>query len=86
MDDYLRFKVEIDSRDLAAFLGSLPIPPEAFRPGTRGYLGSDEGYWDPQRAPRLRAGQKMLSDHRVLNVGVSDTGNVAALYIVNHGT
>jgi len=28
----------------------------------------------------------MLSDHRVLNVGVSEAGNVAALYIVNHGT
>ena len=87
MDDYLRFKVEIDAKDLDSFLASLPMPSEAFRTGARGFLGSDDGYWDPHRAPHLRTGQKILPDHRALNIGVSGgAGNIAALYIVNHGT
>ena len=93
MDDHLKFKVEIDSRDLSSFLASSPIPVEAMRPGEHGLLGPDGAYWDPRRAPRLRTGQKLLANARVLNIGIGEavaTGDggakVVALYIVNHGT
>ena len=90
MDDYLQFKVELDAKDLAAFLATSPIPLDALEPGTHGFLGSDEGFWDPHRAPHIRTGQKQLPGARVLNIGVSEgaggAGGQAAVYIVNHGT
>jgi len=36
MDDYLRFKVEIDARDLTVFLGALPSRPKPFARGPAG--------------------------------------------------
>jgi hypothetical protein len=74
IDDYLNFKVEIDAKDLAAFLASSPIPADALQPGEHGRLGPDEGYWDPHRAARLRTGQKMMPNARSLNIGIGEGG------------
>lgn len=54
--------------------------------GERGLLGPDHGFWDPQRATRLRVGQKRLADARVLNIGVAEHGAKVFLSVVNHGT
>ena len=72
MDDAVMLKVEIASKDLAAFTKTCPVPPEAFGPGTRGLLGPDDGFWDPHHAVHLRSGQKILANHRTLNVGIAD--------------
>jgi hypothetical protein len=86
MDDYLQFKVEIDVSDLTAFEASSPIPAQAMEPGAGGRMGPDHDFWDPHRAASLRTGQKSLPGARVLNIGIAESGNEVALYIVNHGT
>jgi hypothetical protein len=87
MDDLLRFKVELRPADLPAFLSTSPIPADAFDAGEGGFLGPDQGFWDPHQAKRLRTGQKILPGQRALNIGIDDgRGDVVAIYVVNHGT
>jgi len=86
MDDYLQFKVEIDASDFPKFQVASPIPEAAMEPGEGGLLGPDRGFWDPNRARKLRTGQKSLPDARALNIGVSEHDGKVSLYIVNHGT
>lgn len=87
IDDMVRFKVEIDPHDLAAFLATSPVAPEAFEPGAGGLLGPDQAFWDPSHAVRLRTGQAVLKNQRALNIGIDDgRPQVVVLYVVNHGT
>jgi hypothetical protein len=87
IDDLLRFKVEIGAADLPAFMAASPVAQDAFEPGERGFLGPDQGFWDPNRAKHLRTGQAIVKNHRALNIGIADGGpQRVILYIVNHGT
>jgi hypothetical protein len=87
IDDMVRFKVELDPHDLAAFIATSPVPPEAFEPGPGGLLGPHQAFWDPSRAVRLRTGQAILKNQRALNIGIDDgRPEVVVLYVVNHGT
>jgi hypothetical protein len=72
LDDMVRFKLEIDPHDLASFLATSPVPPEAFAPGAGGLLGPDQAFWDPSRAARLRTGQVVQKNQRALNIGIDD--------------
>lgn len=86
MDDLVMFKVELPRRDLAAFLATCPVPADAFEDGSAGFLGPDQGFWDPGSATHLRTGQ-IVRNARATNVGIDDgRPDVAVLYIVNHGT
>ena len=86
MDDMVMFKVELPRRDLASFLATCPVPSDAFEDGSAGFLGPDQGFWDPSKAAHLRTGQ-VVKNARATNVGVDDgRADVATLYIVNHGT
>ena len=86
MDDLVMFKVELPRRDLASFLATCPVPADAFEEGSAGFLGPDEGFWDPGKARHLRTGQ-IMRNTRATNIGVDDgRPDVAILYIVNHGT
>ena len=85
MDDRVRVKVEMSPSDVTAFLGQTPIEPSSFRPGARGRLGSDSGFWDPSRASKLRTAS-VARDNRVLNIGLDETRpDVTAVFIVDHG-
>ena len=87
MDSAVFLKVEMAAAEFPAFLASTPLDPGALRNGTRGFLGSDQGFWDPHRAARIRTGQAILAGNRALNVGVDDSNpNVAVVYIVLHDT
>ncbi len=86
IDDLVRFKVELNSGDLPAFLAKSPVPPDAFEPGEGGLLGPDEGFWNPSRAAHLRTGQVIRKPQRALNIGIDDGPQVVVLYIVEHGT
>jgi hypothetical protein len=85
MDDRIRVKVEMTPADVAAFLGQTSIEPSSFRPGARGRLGLDSGFWDPSRAANLRTAS-VERDNRVLNIGLDETHpDATAVFIVDHG-
>ena len=87
MDDIVRVKLEMASSDLPSLIAQTHIDPASFYPGTRGLMGSDKGFWDPNHAPALRTGQVKRPDARALNVGVDDSRpDVAVVYLVEHGT
>ncbi len=87
MDDMVCAKVAIAPETLPAFLASAPLAPETFRSGSRGFLLSNQDWWDPDSALHLRTGQAHMPGARALNIGVDDGHpGVVYLYIVNHGT
>jgi hypothetical protein len=87
MDDYLGAKVEMPRTALTAFLESCPIPKDRYADGEGGLLGSDSGFWDPNKQPKLRTGQAQLPGARALNIGYDDSRpDVAVVFVVNHGT
>ena len=87
MDDIVRVKLEMASRELPFLVAQTQIDPAAFYPGTRGLLGSDKDFWDPHQAPAIRTGQAKRPDARALNLGIDDSQpDVAVVYLVEHGT
>jgi hypothetical protein len=87
MDDRVTLKVEMKAADWPAFLAGTPVRADGFRPGTRGFLGQDDGAWNPHKASQLRTAQAVLPGQRMLNIGVDDSQpEVVIVYIVNHGT
>lgn len=86
-DDLIAIKVEMPAAAWPAFLETTPIEADQFRPGERGLLGPDHGFWDPHRAKNLRTAQAALPGSRVLNLGYDDSqGAAIAVFVVNHGT
>lgn len=84
---YLRAKVLMTSSEWAAFAEQLPLSIDAMDPGTGGFLGQDEGFWDPNGAAKLRTGQVQRKAGTYLNVGFDDSDPSAVkVYIVQHGT
>jgi hypothetical protein len=87
IDDLVAVKVEIPAADWPALLARTPIDPSLFRPGERGLLGPDDGFWDPHKAAHLRTAQASLPNARALNIGYDDSrAGVFVVYVVNHGT
>jgi hypothetical protein len=87
IDDLVELKVEMKAADVESFVAHSAVRPTDFRPGERGLFGPDQGWWDPNRALRLRSAQANLPKGRFLNIGVADgSGDMAVVYIVNHGT
>jgi hypothetical protein len=73
--------------DWPGFLSHTPIDASLFRPGERGLLGPDNGFWDPHKAQNLRTAEATLPNARVLNIGYDDSrGSIVVVFIVNHGT
>jgi hypothetical protein len=86
-DDLVALKVEMAAADWPGFLARTPIDATLFRPGERGLLGPDDGFWDPHKAKNLRTAEAALPNARVLNIGYDDSrGNVVVVFVVNHGT
>lgn len=86
-DDLIAVKVEMAAAAWSAFLETTPIKADEFRPGERGLLGPDHGFWDPRRAGNLRTAEAALPGSRVLNLGYDDSqGAAIVVFIVNHGT
>jgi hypothetical protein len=67
-----------------AFVAQTPIEPALFRPGERGLLGPDDGFWDPHKAKNLRTAETALPHARVLNLGYDSRGSVLSVFVVNH--
>jgi hypothetical protein len=87
MDDLIAVKVELPAADWPGFIARTPIDPSLFRPGERGLLGPDDGFWDPHKAGNLRTAGTSLPNARALNIGYDDSrGSVFVLYVVDHGT
>lgn len=86
-DDLIAVKVELAAADWPGFLARTPIDASLFRPGERGLLGPDDGFWDPHQAKNLRTAEATLPNARVLNIGYDDSrGSIVVVFIVNHGT
>ena len=85
MDDLVAVKVEMDAADWPGFLGRTPVDATLIRPGERGLLGPDEGFWDPHQAKNLHTVEATLPNQRVLNIGYDDSRKgVVVVYVVNH--
>ena len=78
MDDRARVKVEMNAADVPAFLGATPIESTSFRPGPRGRLGEDSGFWNPNHASKLRTAF-VIRDHRALNSASTRNGPTSPL-------
>jgi hypothetical protein len=86
-DDLVAVKVEMSAADWPSFLARTPIDPTLFRPGERGLLGPNDGFWDPHKAKNLRTAEAPLPNGRVLNIGYDDSrGGYFVVFVVNHGT
>jgi hypothetical protein len=84
-DDLIAVKVEMPAGEWPGFVAQTPIDPALFRPGERGLLGPDDGFWDPHKAKNLRTAEAALSGARVLNLGYDDSrGSMVAVFVVNH--
>lgn len=85
MDDRVRVKVEMNPADVETFIAQIAAEPSSFRPGARGRLGMDKGFWDPGKASKLRTWSGPR-EHRVLNIGIDETRtDVTCLFILDHG-
>jgi len=86
-DDLIAVKVEMPAAAWTGFVATTPIDRALFRPGERGLLGPDDGFWDPHKSKNLHTAETPLPHARVLNLGYDDSrGSVISVYIVNHGT
>ena len=84
---HLRAKLIMSRDEWAAFSAKLPIPNDLMEPGTGGFLGQDQDWWDPHAARELRTGQIQRQPGVYLNVGVDDSNpSAVSVYIVQHGT
>jgi hypothetical protein len=81
-DAYVRMKLEIATTDWPAFIAASPFRDQPLREDARGFLGTDQGDWDPGHVAHLLKGQVELPDARFLNVG-ADTSrpSVVVLYL-----
>jgi len=87
MDDAVRVKLEIAASEFPSFLERTQIDRAALRPGTRGMLGPDKGFWDPHQSKSLRTGQVARPNARSLNLGFDDSrGDQVIAYLMEHGT
>ena len=87
MEDAVRVKLEMAAKEFPDFLARTQIDPASFRPGTRGMLGPDKGFWDPHQSKSLRTGQASRPSARSLNVGIDDSrADQVVVYLMEHGT
>lgn len=76
-DDLIAVKVEMPAAAWPGFVATTPIDPALFRPGERGLLGPDDGFWDPHASKNLPTAEAPLPRARVLNLGYDDgRGNI----------
>jgi hypothetical protein len=87
MDDAVRVKLEIATQEFPDFLARTQMDVASFRPGTRGMLGQDKGFWDPHQSKSLRTGQVARPTARSLNLGIDDSrADRVVVYLMEHGT
>lgn len=86
-EQYLRAKLVLNAADWSAFAHRMPVARDSMDPGTGGFLGQDQAWWDPHAARGLRTGQVERQAGVYLNIGVDDSNpNAVSVYIVQHGT
>lgn len=88
MDDAVFAKLEIPIEAWDSFQQSAPFQESDLDEASRAYLPTDNGWWDPNQRPGLRATQVNLKGGRVLNIGVDKTQSevFVVVYAMNHGT
>jgi len=87
LDDVVFLKVEFDKREWLPFLKSVPIHNEEFSDSKRFFLGTDQGFWDPNQCPELPTAQALLSGGKVLNLGVDQSkAAIVTVYLMWHST
>ena len=80
-------KLRMNRSAYDVFRQRCPIKDEAFRPGPRGLITQDRGFWDPRKAKNLRTGQAHLPGATALNVGLDESNpDAVVVYIQYHGT
>lgn len=70
IDSHLSAKLAFAPMALERFLASLALAPDAFAERSRYYLGTNQGWWDPETPPALPTAQTRLAPGRVLNLGI----------------
>ena len=85
IDDMQRAKLRMSTPDFEKIAARLPVTPDAMSPGA-GYLGSDDGGWDPNATPGMIAGQAALPGARYINIGFATLGEFVTMFVMEHGT
>lgn len=70
IDSYLSAKLTMPAPALAEWLRVLAIAPDAFSENSRYFLGTNEGWWDPEAPAELPTAQTDLAPGRILNIGI----------------
>lgn len=88
IDDAVLAKIELPASEWKKIASQPPLDSAELKSENKAYLPDDDGWWDPNRAPSLRAAQIQMPEARVLNIGVVEPtkAGTVVLYIMNHGT
>ncbi len=70
IDSSLSAKLAFAPAALEQFLASLALAPDAFAETRRYFLGTNQGWWDPETPPALPTAQTELAPGRILNIGI----------------
>lgn len=70
IDSHLSAKLAFAPAALDQLLASLGLAPDAFADTSRYFLGTNQGWWDPETPPALPTAQIELAPGRILNIGI----------------
>ena len=86
-DGLVEFKVAMTEAEWAQFASTSPVPVDSMAPSSGKQIGPDHGWWDPGKAPGLRAGQTERPGARYLHIAFARLGDgTVAVYVRDHGT
>jgi hypothetical protein len=83
-DDMIRLKIEMDRKDVEAFLATSPFAGKAFTPTKRGMMGTLPGqsWWDADRPGNFQSGTAEPAPARHLSILIDmDGGEKAVIYL-----
>lgn len=87
IDSHLAAKLALAPPALEQWLASLPLVPDAFEDARRYFLGTNQGWWDPETPAALPTAQMELAPGRILNIGIDRADpERAVVYLFWHTT
>jgi hypothetical protein len=84
---YVHAKLVMTASGWSRFQQTSPVKVETMDPGTGGFLGPDDGFWDPHAAKNLRTGQVQRGPGVALSIGFdASKPDEVMVYVVEHGS
>lgn len=87
IDSHLSAKLALAPPALEQWLASLALAPDAFEDASRYFLGTNQGWWDPETPAALPTAQIELAPGRILNIGIDRSDSQrSVVYLFWHTT